>query len=141
MAEPTRGLLDTNIVILEERLDVALLPEEMAISTITLAELAAGVHAVRDDAPDAVAERARRISLLQRVEALFDPLPFDDEAARLYGRVVAATTALGRSSRRRTADLFIASVAGAHGLPLYTTNPDDFAGLDGLVEVVPVPRP
>ena len=70
-----------------------------------------------------------------------DPLPFDAQAARHYGPVYAAVFAANRTPRRRLADLMIACVAMAHGLPLYTGNPDDFVGLDRLVTVVPVTRP
>lgn len=132
----SRGLIDTNIVILLATVDGSQLPEEMVISTVTLAELSAGPH----HAPDA-AERTRRISILQHAEATFDPLPFDAEAARVFGRVCAAVLATGRSPRRRIADLLIASTAIAHQLPVYTTNPDDFAGLAELATIIPVDRP
>jgi predicted nucleic acid-binding protein len=132
----TRGLIDTNIVVHLAALDPALLPDEVVISSITLAELSAGPHHTDDSA-----ERARRTSVLQHTEATFDPLPFDAEAARTYGMVCAAVLAPGRTPRRRVADLMIASVAASHRLPLYTTNPGDFDGLDLLVEVIAVPRP
>jgi predicted nucleic acid-binding protein len=132
----TRGLIDTNIVVHLAALDPALLPDEMVVSAITLAELSAGPHHTDDPA-----ERARRTSVLQHTEATFDPPPFDAEAARTYGMVCAAVLAAGRTPRRRVADLMIASVAVANQLPLYTTNPGDFVGLDRLVKVVAVPRP
>jgi predicted nucleic acid-binding protein len=137
------GLLDTNIMILRRWIDPAELPAEMAISTITLAELSAGPHEVgRDDAqPDEHAERARRLDVLQRAENEFDPTPFGVEAARAYGRVTAAVIAAGRKPRRRIADLMIAAVAIAEDLPLFTTHPGDFRGLDHLLTVVPVTRP
>ena len=131
-----RGLIDTNILILLLRIDPARLPDEMVISAVTLAELSAGPHHT-DDA----VERARRVSVLQHAEATFDALPFDAEAARAYGLVSAAVLANGRKPRGRVADLMIASVAIANNLPLYTTNPDDFAGLDGLLRLMPVPLP
>lgn len=81
------------------------------------------------------------MSVLQRTEATFEPLPFDTEAARTFGLVSAAVVAAGRKPRRRIADLMIASIVIANRLPLYTTNPSDFAGLDDLATVVPVPRP
>ena len=90
---------------------------------------------------DEHAERARRLDVLQRAEHEFDPIPFDSEAARAYGRVTAAVIGAGRNPRRRTAGLMIAATAIAAGLPLYTTNPDDFAGLDDLLAVVPVTCP
>lgn len=140
-AEHRQGLLDTNILILRRWLDAEDLPEEMAISAVTLAELAAGVHLVRGDDAQARAERARRTDVLQRAESEFDPIPFDGEAARAFGRISAAVRASGRAPRRRMADLMIASVAAANGLPLYTTHPADLTGLADLVTVVPVRRP
>ncbi len=112
------------------------LPIETAISSITLAELTAGPHATNDPV-----ERAVRIGRLQRTEAIYDPLPFDAEAARHYGPVYASVLAANRTPRRRLADLLIACVAVANNLPLYTINPDDFTGLERLVRVVPVTRP
>ncbi|AUI64256.1 VapC toxin family PIN domain ribonuclease [Amycolatopsis sp. BJA-103] len=136
MAAEVHGLLDTNILILRRTIDHAQLPDSMSISTITLAELSAGPHYAADPA-----ERARRTDLLQRVESEFDPLPFGTEAARIFGRVSASVLAMGRTPRRRVADLMIASVAIAHRMPLYTTNPQDFEGLKELLDVVPVTRP
>lgn len=129
-----RGLLDTSVVIDLERLDPSQLPVESAISAITMAELAAGPHAT-----DNADERARRQDRLQRAEAVFDPLPFDAEASRAYGRVYAAVVAAGRKARgARAVDLLIAATACAAGLPLYTRNPDDFRALQDLIEIVPV---
>jgi hypothetical protein len=97
-----------------------------------MAELAAGPHAT-DDADD----RARRQDRLQRAEAAFDPLPFDANAARAYGRVYAAVTAGGRKARgTRAVDLLIAATACSLDLPLVTRNEEDFRGLDGVVEVI-----
>ena len=47
----------------------------------------------------------------------------------------------GRKPRRRVADLMIAAIAIAEELPLFTTNPDDYKGLESLLTVVPVTRP
>lgn len=140
-ARHRQGLLDTNVLILRRSVSVESLPGEVAISAVTLAELAAGAQLVRGDDADARSERARRTDVLQRAENEFDPIPFDVEAARTFGRISAAVLDAGRTPRRRIADLMIAAVAAAQGLPLYTTNPDDFAGLDGIVDVVAVPRP
>lgn len=129
-----RGLIDTSVVIGLELIDAVRLPLELAMSAITMAELSAGPHAASDSA-----ERARRQERLQRAEATFDPLPVDAAAARAYGRIDAAVVAAGRKARgARTADLLIAATAVAAGLPLYTRNPKDFAGLSALVEIVPV---
>jgi hypothetical protein len=142
---PRQGMLDTNILILRSWIDPAELPDEMAISAITLAELSAGPHQVRrddeQDSYDEHAERARRLEILQRTESEFDPVPFDAEAARIFGRVSAAVIAIGRRPRARVVDLMIASTAIAEGLPLFTTNPADFTGLDALACIVPVTRP
>jgi predicted nucleic acid-binding protein len=131
-----RGLGDTNILIRLEQLRPEDLPVELLTSAVTLAELSAGVHQAGD-----AAERGRRIARLQRVEATFQPLPFDAEAARQYGVIAAGVIAAGRKPRRREADLMIASVAAAHRLPLFTTNPDDFIGAESVVPIVAVPRP
>ena len=129
-----RGLVDTSVVIDLEQLDARQLPVELAVSAITMAELAAGPHAT-DDA----VERARRQDRLQRSEAAFDPLPFDGEAARAYGRIYAAEKARGRKARgARALDLLIAATACAENLPIYTRNPEDFEGLRDLVQVVTV---
>ena len=127
-----RGLLDTSLVIDLEQADADRLPRQLAVSAITLAELAAGPHATTS-----AAERARRQDRLQRVEAMFDPLPFDGNAARAYGRVYAAVASGGRNARgARAVDLLIAAIALANELPVYTRNADDFRSLNGLVEVV-----
>jgi len=103
-ADLTRGLLDTNIVILRRTLDADELPDEVAISAVTLAELSAGVHLVVGEEQHAVVERARRADVLARVENEFDPIPFETEAARAFGRICAAVQARGRTPRRRVAD-------------------------------------
>jgi hypothetical protein len=128
---PPRGLLDTSVVVDLDELDAAELPGEVAVSAITMAELAAGPHATKD--PDV---RGRRQDRLQRAEAAFDPLPFDGDAARAYGRIFAAVVAAGRKARgARAVDLLIAATALAAGLPLYTRNGGDFSGLEGLVDI------
>ena len=130
------GLVDTNIVIHLAELDRAQLPDAMVVSAVTVAEIAAGPHLTDD--PE---ERARRIGVLQHVEAAFEPLPFDAAAARSFGLATAALTIIGRKPLRRFADLMIASIAMANRLPVFTTNPDDFAGLEKHVTVLPVDRP
>ena len=133
-AARARGLVDTSVVIDLDRVYGDALPGEVAIAAVTLAELAAGPHATDDPA-----ERARRQERLQRVEATFDPIPFDAVAARAYGRVYAEVAAAGRKARgRRAIDLLIAATAVAAELPLYTRNPSDFDGLSGVLEVIAV---
>jgi predicted nucleic acid-binding protein len=136
-ARRQRGLIDTSVIIDLGRLNPADLPAEIAVSAVTLAELAAGPHATGD--PD---ERARRQDRLQRTEATFESLPVDGAVARAYGRIYAAVADAGRKARgRRAFDLLIAATALAAGLPLYTRNPSDFHELEGLLEVVPVQVP
>lgn len=135
MADPRRerGLIDTSVLIDLQRVAAADLPEQMAVSAITFAELAAGPFATTDPA-----ERARRQDRLQRAEAAFEPLPFDVACARAYGRISAAVVSAGRKARGgRAVDLLIAATALGAELPLYTRNPSDFARLDDL-EVIPV---
>ena len=126
----SRGLLDTSVVIDHDVIDGALLPDETAISAVTLAELAAGPHATGDEA-----ERGRRQDRLHWTASHWDPMPFDAEAARAYGRMYAALRARGRTGRRRITDLLIAATALARGLPLYTRNAADFTGLELLVVI------
>lgn len=128
-----RGLLDTSVVIDIESLPEEALPITSAISTVTLAELAAGVHTTNDPG-----QRAARTVRLQTVEATLDAHPFDPHAARWYGQLVALVLASGRSPRPRRLDLMIAATAAADGLPLYTRNADDFAGLGSVLTVMDV---
>jgi predicted nucleic acid-binding protein len=130
MLETGRGLLDTSVVVDLDLIDHDSLPRETAISAVTLAELAAGPHATSDDA-----ERARRQDRLHWAAVMWDPIPFDANAARMYGRVFAASRSAGRTSRSRIADLLVASTAAANGLSLYTRNRSDFAGLERLLTV------
>lgn len=130
----TSGLLDTSVVVdWHDPAVVAGLPDQLAISAITVAELTAGPHLA--STPTEVAKRQAR---LQEVEASLEPLPFDGTAVRSYGLVVAAVVHHGRQPRSRFADLLIAATAHANSLDLYTRNCDDFAGLEGLVTVIAI---
>ncbi|MCE2530026.1 MAG: type II toxin-antitoxin system VapC family toxin [Acidimicrobiia bacterium] len=131
---PSRGLLDTSVLIDIGKVDPTRLPVEVAISAITLAELAAGPHATQDPH-----ERARRQEHLQRAEAVFHPVPFGVTCARAYGRVFSAVTASGRKPRGvRAVDLLIAATALAEELPLYTRNIGDFVGLEHLLDIIDI---
>jgi hypothetical protein len=130
------GLLDTSTLILLGRIrDLSVLPDEPLISTITLAELSVGPLVADNDR-----EREARQAHLQQAEADFEPLPFDADAARAFGRVAASLHRAGRKTAARSYDAQIAAIAIAHGLALYTCNPDDFAGIDEL-EVISIPHP
>jgi hypothetical protein len=130
----TSGLLDTSVVIdWHDPAVVSALPDEMAISAITAAELSAGPHLAKTPS-----EAAKRQARLQEVEAKLEPLRFDGAAVRSYGLVVAAVAGEGRKPRSRFADLLIAATAHANGLDLYTRNADDFAGIHNLVSVIEI---
>jgi tRNA(fMet)-specific endonuclease VapC len=129
------ALLDTGTVLLLPRLNAAALPARPRISTITLAELAAGPLSTED-----IAERSARSAEVQQAEADFDPVPFDAAAARAFGLVSGDLRRAGRKRAARALDALIAATAIANGLPLYTCNPSDFEGIDGL-ELVPVAHP
>lgn len=133
---PTRGILDTSTVILLQRItDVGALPAEPLITAVTLAELAVGPLVAGREA-----ERPMRQAHLQQAEADFVPLPFDASAARAFGGVAASLRGAGRKTAARAYDAMIAATALANDLPVYTCNPDDFSGIDGL-EVIAVPVP
>ncbi|WP_236654413.1 type II toxin-antitoxin system VapC family toxin [Streptacidiphilus anmyonensis] len=128
-----RGLLDTCVVIDLPLIDSGLLPVEAAVSSIVLAELTQGVAMTRDPA-----EMMARAQRLADVEAEFAAIPFDREAARRFGTLVALTVKANRNPRPRRMDLLIAATASAHGLPLFTRNAGDFKGLEQGVEIISV---
>ncbi|MFN8110312.1 MAG: type II toxin-antitoxin system VapC family toxin [Thermoleophilia bacterium] len=133
-------MLDTSTVILLPRItDPDALPSEPVITAITLAELTVGPLVASDDG-----ERAVRQAHVQQAEADFTPLPFDAAAARAFGRVAASLRRAGRKPAARAYDAMIAAIAISNDLPLYTCNPDDFSGIEGLqvisVEVTAPPR-
>lgn len=129
------GILDTSTVVLLGRLHADDLPEEPLITAVTLAELSVGPLVTTNRK-----ERAARQAVLQQAEADFRPLPFDADAARAFGRVAASLRASGRKVQARSYDAMIAATAIANDLPLYTVNPADFSGIEGL-DLRPVTHP
>ena len=128
-------MLDTSaVILLGEITDPTALPDESVISAITLAELSVGPHVARDDE-----ERGARQQHLQQAEVDFEVLPFDADCARAFGGVAAALRASGRKPAARAYDALIAASAIAHGVPLYSCNPDDFRGIPRL-ELHPIAR-
>ena len=122
------GLLDTSVVIKVDELTPDDLPEEMFISTITLAELAIGPLAAADEH-----ERAERQFKLQQASLDFgDPLPFDEKSALAYPGVAASLRQNGGKRKARSYDALIAATAKANQLPLYTCNAKDFVNIKGL---------
>ena len=135
MSDP-EGLLDTSTLLLLPRIaDPSVLPDVPLISAITLAELSVGPLVTDDEA-----ERARRLAHVQQAEADFEPIAFDAAAARAFGLVASSLRRSGRKPAARALDALIAATAIANGLPLYTCNPNDFAGIEELtVRTVIVP--
>jgi len=117
-----RGLLDTSVFIAREAgrpLDG--LPDEPAVSVITLGELHLGVLRAKDGTT-----RARRLRTVSRVEREFDAIPIDAETARIFASIVAETRDAGR--RPRAMDAWIAATAVRHRLVVFTQDAD-FAGI------------
>jgi predicted nucleic acid-binding protein len=125
------AVVDTNIIAALKLYDPLELPDTILITAVTLGELSFGPHATDDPV-----KRAGRVAVLQHVEATFEPLPYDQGAARLFGQICAAVRAAGREPRKRASDLMIAATAASNQLPLYTANPGDFSGSEDLVEVI-----
>lgn len=131
MTRTAQYVLDTSAVIdLPEPHELAV-DGAFLVSSITVAELNAGVHATDDPI-----KRANRIATLQWLARTVDVLPFTESAAQMYGQLYAMVLMAGRNPRSRLMDLLIASVAATHQLPLVTRNADAFRGLAPLVEVI-----
>ncbi|GLZ51750.1 hypothetical protein Acsp07_13670 [Actinomycetospora sp. NBRC 106378] len=128
MGRPVRAVLDTSVLI---GMDVAELEGELAVSTISLAELHYGVLVGRDR--NVRGERLRRLTAIRR---LFDAIPVDDAVATSYGLLASAVAEVGRSPRPRSMDLLIAATAHAHADRLYTRNAQDLVGLENELEIV-----
>lgn len=135
MTPASRGVLDTNAVVLLDRLDPEQLPEVPVTTAVTLAELGVGAAVAEDEL-----ERLRRFTRLTRAETDLPILPFDVQAARAFASVAASLRRAERKVAARTFDAMIAATAIANDLPLYTCNATDFAGIDGL-RVIAVPHP
>ena len=131
MAEHALALLDTSCVIeFPEALDA--LADAATVSTLTIAELAYGIH--HHDPFVAAAREARYRQVLNE----FEPVPYSARAAHLYGAITASVRNAGRSPRPRRIDLLLASVAADLGAVLLTRNPADFAGIGDLARVIAV---
>lgn len=120
-------VLDTSVLLAS---DLDLNGAEVAISSVSLAELHFGVLVARS--PEVRAERLRRLAL---IEKNFDALPVDEDVAREYGRLAAAVALAGRQPRARVADLLIAATAASQQATLWTHNAKDLVGLENLIEI------
>lgn len=123
-------MIDTSVAIDLESCDQRQLPDEIAVSTLTLAELGLGIASA---ASRLTVARRRH---LRQIEARAETLDFDRSCAAAYEHVCRATFRAGRRVRGRSVDLMIAGTALAHELPLYTHNVVDLRGLEGLIEIV-----
>ena len=131
MPDHALALLDASCVIdFPDRL--AELAETVAVSALTIAELAYGLH--HDDPFVAAAREARYREILTE----FEPVPYSARAAHLYGAIAASVRKAGRNPRPRRIDLMLASVAAELNAVLLTRNPDDFIGVGDIVRVVEV---
>lgn len=126
-----RCLLDTSAVIIPADPARFEPQTQYVISSITFAELYAGIHTATNPI-----ERAMRIDRFEWLGREFVPLPFTSHTARKYGQLNAMTLAVGRNPRGRRMDLLIAASAAEHRIPLATYNAKDFIGLAPLVEVI-----
>ena len=133
MTTPAAVVLDTSVIIDLDELELGDMAHVSTVVTaVTLAELAYGLG-LGD-----VAQRAARTERFYSVLHTHEILPFDTAAAKVYGVLAAVVRQSGRDPRPRRMDLQIAATAGAHGMPLVTRNPVDFAGLERYVEIVGV---
>jgi toxin FitB len=126
-----RAMLDTCIVIDFENYHQDLPEGELGLSAMAFAELCTGTTTIPPGT-----KRDARVERLQWARTFFEPLPFDHDAAVVYGRMAAALRRIGRNERSRTVDLMIAATAAASDVPLYTNNADDFVGLENLVDII-----
>ncbi len=124
-----RGLLDTSVFIAGEEgreLESDRLPEEAAVSVVTLAELELGVHLASDEVV-----RGMRLQTLRATQQTYAALAIDESVASAFAELVAIARRAGL--RPRVMDAWIAATARAHDIALYTQDAD-FDGLE--VEVV-----
>jgi predicted nucleic acid-binding protein len=105
------------------------LPDEIAVSVITAAELELGVLRARD--PDT---RATRTATLSRVRATYPLLPVDEAVASCHARLADQQLRAGRKPRRH--DTWIAATAMRHHVAVLTQD-QDFAAFEAI-EVIRV---
>jgi predicted nucleic acid-binding protein len=114
----SRAIADTSVFIAQESgRELGDLPEQVAVSVITAAELELGVLHAREPAA-----RATRLSTLSRVQATYPLLPVDPEVASCFARIASSELARGRRLRRH--DTWIAATAMRHGAAVITQDAD-----------------
>ncbi|MDN5851290.1 MAG: PIN domain-containing protein [Actinomycetia bacterium] len=132
MTPATLGVLDTSVVI-DMPSNLPHYAVSVSVPAVAVGELSFGLHVAAD--PVKSAEREQRY---RDILATYDPLPYDATAAHWYGAIAAAVRRKGRNPRPRMGDLMIAATARSIGGTVLTRNPDDFKGLDGIVQVLDV---
>ena len=114
----TRGIADTSVFVAQEvGRELGELPEQIAVSVITAAELELGVLRAQD-----TDTRARRLATLTRVRAAYPLLPIDADVASCFARIAAQELEAGRKLRRH--DTWIAATALRHGVAVVTQDND-----------------
>ncbi|MGH8993007.1 MAG: type II toxin-antitoxin system VapC family toxin [Acidimicrobiia bacterium] len=122
----TRGLADTSVFIARESgrpLSESALPDELAISVITIGELRVGVLAAED-----VRTRDQRLATLT-VALSLDPVAIDDSVAQAWARLRLLLRDSGQ--RMPVNDSWIAATALTLGIPVVTQD-DDYVEIDEL---------
>ena len=124
-----RLVLDTSVLIAGDEPPA---DADVAVASVSFAELAFGVRATADTVQQAI----REARLVRLTRELGPGLPFDDDSAAAYGLLAGLVLAAGRRPRARAMDLMIAATAYANGAAVFTRNPNDFAGLEPLVPIM-----
>jgi tRNA(fMet)-specific endonuclease VapC len=123
-------LLDTNVCIelLNERDTLvsqklaSVVPQTVRLCSVVIAELYHGAHKSN--------RREANLALLRRFCAQFESLPFDDDAAQVYGRLRAGLEKQGMLIGPH--DLLIAAIAVARDVTLVTRNTAEFGRVPDL---------
>ena len=125
----TAGIADTSVFIARESgraLDVSALPDDLAVSIITVGELRAGVLAAAD-----IDTRDRRLATFSSAQAL-DPIPIDEPVADAWARLRILLRDSGQ--RMPVNDSWIAATAIALGVAIVTQD-DDYVDVPGLLVI------
>lgn len=127
----SRAVLDTSVLVAREqgRSLERSLPEDVAVSVVSIAELELGVLMARD-----AGTRGQRLRTVTAVRSLAAALPIDERTASAYAQL--AANVLGEGRKPRVHDTWIAATALANDAEVWTQDADfsDFA------EAVPVVR-
>jgi predicted nucleic acid-binding protein len=123
-----RGIADTSVFVAQEvGRKLGEVPERIAVSVITAAELELGVLRARD-----TDTRARRLATLSRVRGAYPLLPIDTQTASCFARIAAKELDAGRKLRRH--DAWIAATALRHGVAVVTQD-DDFSAFSSVTVI------